>query len=198
MIGMTILHHLVNYEYVTDPALILSRLDTELNDLLVYKNQKEQRFEGMDTSICTIDTDTHTMHFASAQRPIVIMRNGEPISYKGSIYSIGEYYDNIQKIFSNTDIQLNDEDIIYMFSDCYTSQFDESGLKKFNSQRFKKLLTDINHRNIKEQPAIIHRTFDAWKGNGEQVDDILVVGFKYSSNTIKKTISAKDFLTDDY
>ncbi|MFA6403577.1 MAG: SpoIIE family protein phosphatase [Salinivirgaceae bacterium] len=198
MIGMTILHHLVNYEYITDPALILSRLDTELNDLLVYKNHNEQRFEGMDVSICTIDTETHIMNFASAQRPIMLMRDGNPIIFRGSIYPIGEYYDNIQKMFTNTDIHLKDNDIVYMYSDGFTSQFEETGEKKFNSRRFKKLITDINHRSIKEQPAIIHRTFEAWKGNSDQIDDILIVGFKYTPKTEKRTISAKDFLSEVY
>ncbi len=196
MIGMTILHHLVNYEYITDPALILSRLDIEINDLLVYKNHHEQRFEGMDASVCTIDLDTNEMKFASAQRPIMLLRNGKAITFKGSIYPIGEYYDNIQKIFANTTIPLLENDSVYMFSDGYTSQFNETGEKKFNFGRFRQLLTDINRRPLKEQPVIIQRTFEAWKGNSEQIDDILIVGFKYNKSKHKKTYSAKDLLDD--
>lgn len=197
MIGMTILHHLVNYEYITDPALILSRLDTEINDLLVYKNHHEQRFEGMDTAVCTIDLDSDEMKFASAQRPIMLIRDGKAITFKGSIYPIGEYYDNIQKIFTNTTIPLKDDDNIYMFSDGYTSQFNELSEKKFNFRRFRQLLTDINRRPMKEQPVIIHRTYEAWKGNSEQVDDILIVGFKYSNIKKNQTFSARDVLSED-
>ncbi|MCK9206210.1 MAG: SpoIIE family protein phosphatase [Salinivirgaceae bacterium] len=194
MIGMTILHHLVNYEYITDPALILSRLDTEINDLLGYKNHHEQRFEGMDIAVCSIDNDSHEMKFASAQRPIILMREGSPITFKGSIYPIGEYYDNIQKIFTNVTIPLKENDVVYLFTDGYTSQFEETGEKKFNYSRFRKLISDINHRPLKDQPSTLHRTFEAWKGNTEQIDDILVVGFKYSHTKEKKTISAKDLL----
>jgi serine phosphatase RsbU (regulator of sigma subunit) len=196
MIGMTILHHLVNYEYITDPSLILSRLDTEINDLLVYKNHHEQRFEGMDTSVCTIDLDTDEMKFASAQRPIILLRDGKAITFKGSIYPIGEYYDTIQKIFTNTTIPLKEDDNVYMFSDGYTSQFNETGEKKFNFRRFRQLLTDINRRPMKEQPVIVHRTYEAWKGNSEQIDDILIVGFKYSKLKDKKRYSANDLLTE--
>lgn len=194
MIGMTILNHLVNYEHIDDPALIISRLDAEICDLLIYNNNNEQRFEGMDTSICCIDTENGELKFASAQRPIILMRDGEAITYKGSIYPIGEYYDNIQKIFTNTTIQLEDNDVIYMFSDGYTSQFEETGSKKFNYRRFRKLLTDINHKNLKDQPAILHRTLEAWQGSFEQIDDIMVIGYKYSGNKTYKKISAKDIL----
>jgi len=197
MIGMTILNHLVNYEHIDDPALILSRIDNEISDLLIYNNHAEQRFEGMDTAVCSIDLDTDEMKFSGAQRPLIILKNGEPITYKGSIYPIGEYYDHIQKIFTNTYIKLEEDDIVYMFSDGYTSQFDELGEKKFNFKRFKKLLTDINHRPIKEHTAILHRTFEAWKGSFDQIDDIMVIGFKYSKNKIRKTFSAKDILDNE-
>lgn len=197
MIGMTILHHLVNYENITDPSLILSRLDTEICDLLIYRNHNEQRFEGMDTSVCTIDTDTHKLTFASAQRPIILLRNGEAYTYKGSIYPIGEYYDDIQKIFTNTLIQLEENDSVYMFSDGYTSQFNESGEKKFNYRRFRKLLADINQRSLKEQPLVLQRTFEAWKGDSFQIDDILIVGFKYCKNNRAQMISARDLFKND-
>ncbi len=194
MVGMTILNHLVNYEHIDDPAQILSRLDAEICDLLIYNNPKEQRFEGMDSAIVSIDLEENIMKFASAQRPLILIRNGEALTYKGSIYPIGEYYDNIQKIFTNTKIPLEENDQIYLFSDGYTSQFEETGVKKFNYRRFRKLLTDINQRPLKEQPAILHRTFDAWKGSSEQIDDIMVLGFKYTFNKIRKTISAKDVI----
>ncbi|MBI9068397.1 MAG: SpoIIE family protein phosphatase [Salinivirgaceae bacterium] len=194
MIGMTILHHLVNYEHITDPALLLSRLDAEICDLLVHNNHNEQRFEGMDLAICSIDMDTSEMAFSSAQRPMIIMREGTSQTYKGSIYPIGEHYDSIQKIFTNTSINLIENDVVYLFSDGYTSQFEETGEKKFNYKRFRKLLGDINLRSMKEQPLIIHRTFEAWKGNSDQIDDILIVAFKYQKKKISNKISARDFL----
>lgn len=198
MIGMTILNHLVNYEHIDDPALIISRLDAEICDLLIYNNHKEQRFEGMDTAVCSVDLETNEMKFSSAQRPIILMRNGEAITYKGSIYPIGEYYDSIQKIFTNTSINLEENDTVYMFSDGYTSQFEESGAKKFNYRRFRKLLTDINSRPLKEHPVILDRTLNAWKGTAEQIDDIMVLGFKYSKNKVQKKFSAMDIINSDY
>ncbi len=194
MVGMTILHHIVNYEKVYDPAVLLSRLDTEISDLLITKNQRDHGFEGMDTAICCIDTNTHQMVFSSAQRPVIIVKDGEAITYKGSIYPIGENYDDIHKIFSNTTIDLNENDTIYLFSDGYTSQFNEENTKKFNYQRFRKLLTDLSEKQLKDQPAIIHRTFEAWRGSSHQIDDILIMGFRYQKNYKPRTISAKDII----
>ncbi len=197
IIGITILQHLVNNERIDDPALILSRLDSGINDLLAFNNFSEQRFEGMDATVCMIDLESDELKFSGAQRPVVIMRDGKPESYEGSIYSIGEYYDNVQKVFTNTTIELKEEDIIYMFTDGYTSQFNEQQQKKFNSRRFKKLLSDINYRPLKQHPIIFHRTFEAWKGETPQVDDVLIVGFKYSKNSNERRISAKDIIEED-
>jgi serine phosphatase RsbU (regulator of sigma subunit) len=193
MIGITILNHLVNYEHIYDPALILSHLDAEICNLLIYNNPKEQRFEGMDSAICTIDFDTDELVFSSAKRPIILIRDGEVITYKGSIYPIGEYYDAVQKVFTNKTIKLQEGDIIYMFSDGYTSQFNDDN-KKFNTRRFNQLLKDISYKPVKEHPAIINRTFEAWKGDTEQIDDILILAFRYTKDQIHKTISAKDLI----
>jgi serine phosphatase RsbU (regulator of sigma subunit) len=183
MIGVTVLHQLVNYQHIFDPAVILSRLDSQINELLVYnKAESDQRFEGMDVSICSIDFETNSLTFASAQRPIILIRKGHATTYKGSIYPIGEYYDDIQKVFHNVQIELQEDDVVYMFSDGYTSQFNEESTKKFNYNRFRKLLSDIQNKKLKEQPAILHRTLEAWKGGNDQIDDILVMGFRYKKH----------------
>jgi phosphoserine phosphatase RsbU/P len=197
MIGMTVMHHLVNEQNISDPAQLLTKLDTELNDLFINRHTKEHRFEGMDTIICCLDTDTEKLIFSSAQRPLIIVRNGTAFSYKGSIYPIGEYYDDIQKIFTNTTIDLIEGDSIYIFSDGFTSQFDADNNKKFNYDRFRKLLSDMNNRLMKEQPLVLQRMLDSWKGNAEQVDDILIVGFKYLKPLKSDFISAQNILRQE-
>jgi serine phosphatase RsbU (regulator of sigma subunit) len=194
MIGMTIMHQLVNEQNISDPSLLLTKLDLELNDLFIYKHADEHRFEGMDAIIICIDTNTNKLIFASAQRPLIIVRNAAVHTYKGSIYPIGEYYDDIQKIFHNTTIDLTEGDSIYLFSDGYTSQFNNDNSKKYNYNRFRKLLSEINHKPMKEQPLLLQRSFDSWKGASEQIDDILIVGFKYSKPDEFKEYSAKDIL----
>ncbi len=197
MIGITILQHLVHIEHITDPSMILSRLDSEISELLAYRNNTKKRFEGMDSVVCCIDMDKNTLTYAGAQRPLVLLREGKVHTYDGSIYSIGEYYDDVQKIFKNKTLDLQENDLIYMFSDGYTSQFNEDMNKKFNYKRFRTLLTDIYKKPIKEQAVIFQRTFEAWKGESEQIDDILIVGFKYQKQVQKQFISAKSLIMED-
>jgi serine phosphatase RsbU (regulator of sigma subunit) len=67
---------------------------------------------------------------------------------------------------------------IYMLSDGYFDQFGGIEDTKFNSKRFKKLLIDNRHLPMIEQKEVIRQTLADWKGDREQVDDILVLGVK--------------------
>ena len=46
------------------------------------------------------------------------------------------------------------------------------------SKRFQELLLSIQDKSMKEQRDILESTIDNWKGNIEQVDDILVIGIR--------------------
>ena len=66
----------------------------------------------------------------------------------------------------------------YMFSDGYIHQFGGEYKRKFLSGNFKKLLLEIQELDMKTQKRIILQTFDMWKGEEDQVDDILIIGIK--------------------
>jgi hypothetical protein len=43
---------------------------------------------------------------------------------------------------------------------------------------FRKLLTEIAPLNPKQQMSILENTLSEWRGDQEQVDDVLVIGVK--------------------
>jgi hypothetical protein len=65
-----------------------------------------------------------------------------------------------------------------MFTDGYADQFGGPKGKKFRYKFFKELLISINGTSLKRQKDIVEQTFYKWKGNYEQVDDVLVMGIK--------------------
>ena len=80
--------------------------------------------------------------------------------------------------FTNHEIKLTKGDTIYLFSDGFVDQFGGPNGKKFKSKQFKQLLIDIQEKNMTEQKAILDKTIESWKGDLEQVDDILVMGIR--------------------
>jgi serine phosphatase RsbU (regulator of sigma subunit) len=64
----------------------------------------------------------------------------------------------------------------YMFSDGYADQFGGEKGKKFMVKRFYDLLMDIHAKDIMDQKYLLLENLEKWKGNHEQVDDVLVIG----------------------
>ncbi len=69
-------------------------------------------------------------------------------------------------------------DTVYLYTDGYADQFGGSNGKKFKSKSLNNLLQELAQKSISEQTAIIQSTFENWKGNLEQIDDVCVVGIK--------------------
>jgi phosphoserine phosphatase RsbU/P len=179
LIGMSLLHQIINYEKVTDPSEILTKLDRQIYDMLKNSLNEDNFFVGMDISVCSINMKENKLLFSGAQRPLLMIRDNQINSYRGNIYPIGEFYNNLKKEFNNTSIDLQKGDSIYMFTDGYTTQFSEKDNSKFTVKRLQELLLSISESSLKEQKTELNKQFLEWKGKQLQIDDILVLGFKY-------------------
>ena len=73
---------------------------------------------------------------------------------------------------------LENNDMIYLTSDGYPDQFGGTYGKKFMAKKMKQFLKDIMHLPVAEQNKLISKEINDWKGNLEQVDDLLVIGVK--------------------
>ncbi len=179
MIGTTLIKDICNSQKATSPADILRELDLQLSGTLNQNIEEARSNDGMDIMICEIDTSTNLLRCASAMRPMIIYKNGEQIYVKGSRNSIGGQYDSKdQKDFEHEEYQLSKGDLIYMFSDGYPDQFGGSMGKKFKMVRLKNLLKDIHKKPMEEQYEYVKSTFNLWREDFEQVDDVLFMGIK--------------------
>ena len=101
----------------------------------------------------------------------------ELIEFRADKQPVG-YYPGEQKSFTNHEIQLKKGDTIYIFSDGYQDQFGGPKGKKFMSKQFRQLFLDIQEMNMEEQKEHLDKTIESWKGDKEQVDDILIIGVR--------------------
>jgi serine phosphatase RsbU (regulator of sigma subunit) len=178
MIGTTLIKDICMREEINSPSAILRELDHELRATLNQNIDVEQSNDGMDIIVCEINIKTDYLRYASAMRPMIVYRNGEQIYVKGSRSSVGGQYDKEDKIFKDEGIQLDKGDLLYMFSDGYPDQFGGSVGKKFKMARLKNLLRDINQKPMEEQYEYVKSTFNLWREDFEQVDDVLFMGIK--------------------
>jgi serine phosphatase RsbU (regulator of sigma subunit) len=133
--------------------------------------------DGMDMVICEINIKTRHIIFASAMRPVILVLDGEPMYIKGNRSSVGGE-SVIEKYFDDQEYYLNGGDTLYLFSDGLPDQFGGADGKKMKIARLKKLIEDVTNQSLSEQKESITKFYDEWKGDYDQVDDVLLIGVR--------------------
>jgi serine phosphatase RsbU (regulator of sigma subunit) len=67
-------------------------------------------------------------------------------------------------------------DRFYLFSDGYADQFGGPLGKKLKYNQLKRYLLETVTVSMNSQQTFLENHFDQWKGNFEQVDDVLIIG----------------------
>ncbi len=179
-IGYTALNEAVIQLNIIKPNEILDYMHKFISKFLNKTDGINSLPDGMDMAICVIDKNTNKVQFAGANLPVFMLQNKQLEKYSGNIWSIGQLFvSNIK--FQLTEFTINEGSTIYMFTDGYCDQFGGVNEKKFNSKKFKKLLTEIHQKPIIEQVQILENTFESWRNGTIQIDDVTVLGLKYST-----------------
>jgi tetratricopeptide (TPR) repeat protein/serine phosphatase RsbU (regulator of sigma subunit) len=177
MIGTDQLNQIIMEHNITRPAEILSRLNKGIRQALKQGDEDSDSRDGMDIAICAFDLKSNVVEFAGAQRPLWYISNGVFTEIKANELPIGgstaEDYS-----FTNHTFGYSPGDAFYLFSDGYVDQFGGAQGKKFMSRRFKELVMDIYSRPMNDQHALLLDSFEHWKQDIDQVDDVLVLGVR--------------------
>lgn len=180
LIGYNILNNIVNDNDIVEPGKILDELNKGVIKALYQNNPNNSSKDGMDIAICNINLKTNEIQFAGAMRPLYIFRKGEFEEVKGDKMSIGtKESDRDHEIkFTNKIIKADKGDVFYISSDGYADQFGGDNGKKMMTKNFKEILNTIKEKPFEEQHKLMMKHHRQWKGDFEQVDDILVIGFE--------------------
>uniref|UniRef100_UPI00404A233A 7TM diverse intracellular signaling domain-containing protein n=1 Tax=Fulvivirga sp. TaxID=1931237 RepID=UPI00404A233A len=177
MAGYNLFYDAINVEKLDNPSAILEYVE---NHLHLRLNQKEKIVkDGMEAAICMIDTKTKQVHFCGAQRPLLVVRpESDPELIKGSKRSIGGYFQNLEEGFYKHTIDYNDNTCLYLFSDGFQDQFGGRYDKKYLSKNMVQKLVTLSGLKGAYQEMKLAEEFNSWKGEKEQVDDVLILGLK--------------------
>jgi serine phosphatase RsbU (regulator of sigma subunit) len=178
MIGNTLLNNIVVERKITRPDIILNELRNEIMKSLKQGETSESK-DGMDLSLICIDSSAGTVQVACANNPVWVLKNDNSmLEIKPDKQPIG-YASSDHKAFTLNTITIEKGDIIYQFTDGYADQFGGDKGKKFKYNRLKEMLSHLNTTtDIKTQDQILKQNFMEWKGNLEQIDDVLVSGIR--------------------
>lgn len=179
ILGHDTLNRTLKEPTVNSPGEALQFVDRAVRSTFSNAYGPDEKIEdGMDMGMCAIDHEGGHLYFAGANHPCYIVREGEVHELKGDKKGVGGSDQQEEKRFSTHTFPLQEGDAIYLFSDGYPDQFGGAKGKKFKYKAFKKMLSEIHDQDMDEQKRILEERFDRWKGDLDQVDDVLVVGVR--------------------
>lgn len=178
IVNYNLLNKAVLEQNLNNPAEVLNYVNSQLTVALHQTYQESSVRDGMDISLCVINTKTLQMEYAGANNPIYIVNEEGLLQLNANKFPVGAFIEEKIEYFTSQTVQLKKGDFIYLFSDGYADQFGGEKGKKFKYQQLKDLILNNKYLPMQEQKNVLEKKFNEWKCHYEQVDDVLIIGIK--------------------
>jgi serine phosphatase RsbU (regulator of sigma subunit) len=178
VVGYNALRQIVHDNPTIPPAQLLNMLQGHMEELFSNKYTGQAIHDGMDAAICRIDRKNGKLEFAGAHNPVYVISADKFTEIRGDKHSISGSGAHSAQWFTQHEMPLQKGDTIYIFSDGYADQFGGKDGKKFKYSQFKEFLQSISSKPLHEQKKALDDKLEDWKGNLEQIDDVLVIGVR--------------------
>jgi serine phosphatase RsbU (regulator of sigma subunit)/Tfp pilus assembly protein PilF len=173
LLNISFLNEAIAERKMTDPAAILDFV----REKLITNISQDGGQDGMDAVLLSIDIKNRTVQYAGANNsPVVIGKSGVT-DCEGDKMPVG--MGERMQPFSNHALQLHEGDVLYVFTDGFADQFGGDRGKKYRRAKLLENLAGISHQPMDGQKNHLQNEFALWKGELEQVDDVLVVGIRF-------------------
>ncbi len=157
---------------ITEPGPLLDK--TRELVLKTFEESEEEVKDGMDIALCKLEGKK--LYYSGANNPLWIVRNDEIIEVKADKQPIGKY--SHMSPFTTHELELQENDTIYIFSDGYPDQFGGEKGKKYKSGKLKRYFKSIQDQSMQQQKLSLDEEFESWRGQIEQIDDVCVIGLR--------------------
>jgi serine phosphatase RsbU (regulator of sigma subunit) len=176
-LGISTLDEIITNNSDLKANIILNLLREKIKTSLHQTGKQGETTDGMDVAFCILHKNKQILEFSGAYNPLFLFRNGEFIEYRADRMPIGIYYGE-KESFTNHEIEIQKGDIIYIFSDGFADQFGGPKRSKYMKYNLKKLLSEIHTKPMAIQRRILEDEFANWKGSGNQIDDVTILGVR--------------------
>ena len=181
VLGSALLKDVISGSDILKANQILNDLREKVILSLRQTGKEGEAKDGMDISLCIINTEKMSLQYAGANIPLYLVRQDRLKEIKADRMPIGisskagnSFTNHVMKIYKN--------DSIYLFTDGYVDQFGGENGRKFLSKQFKELILEVQNKIMIDQKEILNQRLNEWMGligqyqKHEQVDDITIMG----------------------
>ncbi len=177
IMGISFLNEIMGQKVQHRTNRVLNQLREKVMKALHQKGSQQEPKDGMDIALVMLDQENRLLEFSGAFNPLYLIRDNQLVEYRGDRMPIGVNAIE-ERSFSSHVIELREGDRLYLFSDGFADQFGGPEGKKYKYVPFQKFLLTIHQEEMEEQKMMLINELLEWKGDEEQVDDILVIGIQ--------------------
>ncbi|MCE9538348.1 MAG: SpoIIE family protein phosphatase, partial [Bacteroidetes bacterium] len=170
LLNISFLNEAITEKNIKQPNEILNYV----RQRLIESVSQDGAQDGMDGILLCFENDKIT--YAAANNAPVILRNNLVIDLPTDKMPIGKGEKSSSFALHTIDTQKGD--MLYFYTDGYADQFGGPKGKKFKYKQLYELLVSVHKLPMEEQKQVLSDTIEKWKGDLEQVDDVLLVGIR--------------------
>ena len=175
LLNMGFLNEAVKEKNITEPHEVFNFVRKRLIESIGSDGQQD----GMDAILVCIDyhENNQIVTYAAANNKPVLVSNNSIIEHKADKMPVGK--GERTEPFTLFQLSAKSGDMLYLYTDGFADQFGGPKGKKFKYKQLNELLLSINNKPMDEQNLELVTVFKGWKGDLEQVDDVLLVGIRF-------------------
>lgn len=172
LLNIGFLSEAVKEKNIEQPNKIFNYVRERLISTISDESQKD----GMDGILLCIDKIAGSITYSAANNAPLLIRNQQILELPKDKMPVGK--GEVNREFTLFTIQTQPGDMLYLYTDGFADQFGGPKGKKFKYKQLNELLLSINDLDVKLQKQKLQLSFNEWKGELEQVDDVCIAGIK--------------------
>lgn len=180
VIGNSLLTQIVSENQYRTPADILRELDNKLSSISQPSEKYTDSFEpNMKLAICTININNKRMVYSGAKIPLYLVSNHKLKLVEADPWAVaGTDKDAAGHSFNNQIINLKKGDKLLFFSDGFQKQLGGEYYEEFSAEQLEELMHSIQTLGLPMLKEKVIDSFETWKGDVEQSDDVTIFGLE--------------------
>jgi len=175
LLNISVLNEVIIERGILQPDMILNETRREIIRSLNPDGGDVSK-DGMDCILCAFDLKNKKLRYAGANNFFYLLRNNEITVSLTDKMPVGLTHK--ERPFTLHEIDLKENDRLYLVTDGFADQFGGPKGKKFKYKQLQQLILSNGSSSMEKQKELLDKEIENWRGNLEQVDDICIAGIK--------------------